>query len=353
MPNYNGAMPYEINLTKEVDSSIGPVKMTYEDYWDDERGYAGINLKFYNTKGELCNTCFIPYANTTDSGFMSSGMVNQLNTYVSQLIAHKNSTGNVHGLTLKELGVESIGDIGDINLQTITCDDDDVPSKVTDLADGDYVRVAWGKIRRLISAVTDHTDDTDIHVTTDEKDAWSAKAEAVHQHSISDIDGTVPVSKGGTGVSTAEEARTVLMGDVPYVTFCGIEQHAIKDSDATLYNWHVTKYSNGFAEMNVLISVTGSTSTTESHYIHTLGSIKWPYEFEITEDTMYPRMHVSVVQDGSDGSNSTSFVYPVMKGVETALMSPTIGALAFSSKSSSSNKWYYTIFVCGYIKEED
>ena len=48
-----------------------------------------------------------------------------------------------------------------------------------------------------------HSDNSTIHITASERSAWNSKAAGSHNHSASNItSGTLPVSRGGTGVTS-------------------------------------------------------------------------------------------------------------------------------------------------------
>lgn len=98
-------------------------------------------------------------------------------------------------------------------------------------------------------------------------------APSAHGHAPSDITATMPLSKGGTGASTAKAARYNLLGDMGYAVPDVADDHAIvmsylspSDGNGSVYKLHVvelwdyikTKASSVFAAINHAHDYAGS-----------------------------------------------------------------------------------------------
>lgn len=129
--------------------------------------------------------------------------------------AHVADKDNPHDVTKEQIGLGNV-DNKAINDQTPTFEE---ASTAGELVSGEALSTSLGKIATAVKALLSHLADTkNPHKIT----AAAISAAAInHQHAASDINtGTLAILRGGTGASTAENARTNLgLGNGAVMTF--------------------------------------------------------------------------------------------------------------------------------------
>lgn len=115
--------------------------------------------------------------------------------------AHVADTSNPHSVTKKQVGLGNVPNVT-TNNQTPTYS---VASSLANLASGEKLSTAFGKISKAISAIIDHINNKqNPHDVT-----WAriGAAKSVHNHAASDItSGILPAERGGTGYSKLADA---------------------------------------------------------------------------------------------------------------------------------------------------
>lgn len=134
-----------------------------------------------------------------------------------------------------------------------------------------------------VYAPKSHSDNSAIHVTASEKSTWNSKAAGSHNHSASDItSGTLPVGRGGTGVTST------------FTNFTFTKSHASFGS-----HWGQIFYVNylGMAYLNIAISV----NTTVNAGAVTIGSVNSSYKPQTRTQlaASLSRGHAFISDDGS------------------------------------------------------
>jgi hypothetical protein len=124
--------------------------------------------------------------------------------YLTQatLDEHINSKEPHPNLTAASVGLGEVPNV-DTDHQTPTYE---LPETLGELESGEILTTAMGKIAAAVKALITHLKSSTIHVTQDEKTAWSGKAASSHTHSAADITtGTLGILRGGTGVTSYKE----------------------------------------------------------------------------------------------------------------------------------------------------
>lgn len=135
-----------------------------------------------------------------------TAILSEATEYASKedLNAHTNSRANPHNVSKSQVGLGNVPNVS-TNDQTPTYTR---PSAVSRLISGEKLSVAFGKIAMAIDSYISHIADRIIHVTSADRSKWDSKADGTHNHSASDINsGTLPISRGGTGASSAHAAK--------------------------------------------------------------------------------------------------------------------------------------------------
>ena len=78
------------------------------------------------------------------------------------------------------------------------------------LAPGDIGAEVSGAAAVVQANLNTHAGDAVKHITAAERTAWNGKAAGSHTHAPTDLTTAVPITKGGTGATTAAAARTAL-----------------------------------------------------------------------------------------------------------------------------------------------
>lgn len=114
---------------------------------------------------------------------------------------HITNYQNPHKVTKAQVGLGNVVNAAPNNL-TITFT---TPKSLATVASGSKLTNFIGMLDRAIRELTSHLLDTNNpHNTTYEQVGAAAKS---HTHSVADISGTLPVSKGGTGVTSTEAVK--------------------------------------------------------------------------------------------------------------------------------------------------
>lgn len=122
---------------------------------------------------------------------------------------HLEDNQNPHHVDSDQVGLGNVPNVT-TNDQTPTYT---VPSALANLASGEKLSIAFGKIAAAVKGLISHLSDKIVHVTAAERNAWNGKANAGHNHSTTDITkGTLGLARGGTGGTTAETAMHSLLG---------------------------------------------------------------------------------------------------------------------------------------------
>lgn len=175
----------------------------------------------------------------------------------SDLDDHVNNKENPHGVTKKHLGLENVPNVTPENQQPVFSEDvtavteTDGVKSLPNISSKEKMGSILQKVRSVISAFISHLNSKNSHGLTPE-DISAAKE--MHYHSATDINkGTLSLLRGGTGATTAAQARKNL--DVAQTE----HSHTLKDiTDAlsaddivNLYIWR--KYENNplYAETEV------------------------------------------------------------------------------------------------------
>lgn len=158
----------------------------------------------------------------------------------------------------------------------------DVPTKLSQL-ENDTKYITINHNHDTVYAPKSHSDNSAIHVTASEKSTWNSKAAGSHNHSASDItSGTLPVGRGGTGVTST------------FTNFTFTKSHASFGS-----HWGQIFYVNylGMAYLNIAISV----NTTVNAGAVTIGSVNSSYKPQTRTQlaASLSRGHAFISDDGS------------------------------------------------------
>ncbi len=123
--------------------------------------------------------------------------------------AHVANVSNPHEVTKAQVGLGNVPNVT-TNNQTPTYT---VAGTLAALASGEKMSTSFGKISKAVSSLISHlSNKSNPHNVTLTQLNAAAKS---HTHSTSDISsGTLPVSRGGTGKSSAAEAGTSLLENV-------------------------------------------------------------------------------------------------------------------------------------------
>lgn len=121
---------------------------------------------------------------------------------------HLNDQTNPHGVTAEQVGLGNVPNLATDDLTPTVS----VASSLTELAPGDVLSTIIGKVAKAITTLISHIANTTMHVTASERSTWNSKANASHNHSASQINsGTLGISRGGTGATTAAAAAKALL----------------------------------------------------------------------------------------------------------------------------------------------
>lgn len=136
-----------------------------------------------------------------------TAIINQSAVYVTKedFDAHANNKANPHNVTKEQLGLGNVQNVS-TNDSTPTYQ---IPENALELVSGEKLSVAFGKIARALKNLIAHiANQTNPHKVTAEQ---TGAAKSTHSHAATDINsGTLSVVRGGTGGTTAQEARANL-----------------------------------------------------------------------------------------------------------------------------------------------
>lgn len=119
------------------------------------------------------------------------------------LQGHMEDNQNPHGVTAEQVGLGNVPNVA-TNDQTPTYT---AASSLSELASGETLETAFGKLALAVKKLISHLKDTTMHITAAERTAWNSKAASSHNHSAANItSGTLSVARGGTGATSAEAA---------------------------------------------------------------------------------------------------------------------------------------------------
>lgn len=172
----------------------------------------GISVPSYDTNMiELAHIIYVYVGEVDDV----TAIIAQSSEYASAeaLRSHTANTSNPHKVDAADVGLGNVPNVTPENqkpvfsntIASVTIEDDGTKS-LPNIQNGDVMGLILQKIRSAISAFVSHLNDKNPHglVAND-----VGAAASTHYHSASDINkGTLSLIRGGTGGSTAEEART-------------------------------------------------------------------------------------------------------------------------------------------------
>ena len=202
-----------------------------------------------------------------------TAVISQSAVYASkeEFDQHAQSTDNPHNVTAAQIGLGNVENVS-TNNQTPTYTEH---TAIEALKSGEKMSVAFGKIAKAISEIINHVKNQKNPHGTTANDVGAASK--THDHAASDINsGTLSLNRGGTGASTAEQARTNLgaaakthyhsVSDINSGTM-GIERGGTGASTA-----EQARNSLGAAKKSVGISMTAALSawTGDGPYVATL-----------------------------------------------------------------------------------
>lgn len=126
----------------------------------------------------------------------------------SSVDPHIANTNNPHQVTKDQVG---LGNVPNVETSDQEPEFTEEYFSVTNIVSGEKLSVIFSKIKKAIAELISHLADTTVHITAAERTTWNGKANGTHTHSASDItSGAVPVTRGGTGATTASAALTNL-----------------------------------------------------------------------------------------------------------------------------------------------
>lgn len=112
---------------------------------------------------------------------------------------HVNSENPHPNMSKAAVGLDKVPNVS-TNNQTPSYS---LPDTLTELKSGEKLSTAMGKIALAIKKFITHAKDTNVHVSTAEKNAWNAKTSTNHTHKAADInEGVLGTARGGTGLGT-------------------------------------------------------------------------------------------------------------------------------------------------------
>lgn len=179
-------------------------------------------------------------------------------------------------------------------------------------------------------AKTDYYDITEHNSNLDKIDeAVAGKAAASHTHTLDNLDGTLSISKGGTGATTAEGVFNSL-GIADYVVEAGED-----------LGWVYRKWSSGFAEIWTRVTFEGNIDTPIGNmYYGTVPSVSYPFQIR------YPKIQATYISSTGyiawfGGSYTSSSTPSETETGSMSLVRPTI---------QNSELGYLYLYVTGYWK---
>ena len=156
------------------------------------------------------------------------------------LTAHIKDQTNPHKVTKEQVGLGNVPNVT-TNYQTPTYT---VPNTLSRLVSGEALSIAFGKLAAGIQTLISHLDNRTLHITSAERSAWNSKASGTHTHAASDIaSGTLPIARGGTGVTTMHALQSNLKIPGVYVTYVMQATNWANDTYSFEKDYARTKYN--------------------------------------------------------------------------------------------------------------
>ncbi len=129
-----------------------------------------------------------------------------------EIAEHTSDKSNPHGVTKAQVGLGNVPNVA-TNDQTVTY----TAADLGELASGEKLGVAFGKIAKAVKDVISHIADNVRHITAAERTAWNSKAAGDHTHTAAEVGaltnikiGTVTTGAAGSNASaTASTSGTV------------------------------------------------------------------------------------------------------------------------------------------------
>ena len=144
-----------------------------------------------------------------DTSLVNSGAAADAKVTGDKISAHSGNKSNPHEVTVDQIG--AVPTSRTVNGKALTENISLAASDVGAEASGatsvhNTSESAHQDIRDLISSntvdLTNHTGNTTVHITSDERASWNNKSDSGHKHNASDITGgTLSIERGGTGYS--------------------------------------------------------------------------------------------------------------------------------------------------------
>ena len=227
-------------------------------------------------------------------------------TVQSSLDSHTSNTSNPHNVTAEQAGAVPVGEKGTAGGVAELGSDGKVPAGQLPAMDYD----AKGSAATVQTNLDTHTNNTSNphSVTYDQVGA----AAASHTHSGSELTSAVPISKGGTGATTAADAMTNLGGMLTDMSNAALGL-AWTEGEMPAGQWHSVCYGNG----KFVAVLSGSTAA------YSTDGITWSAATMPTYSTWYSVCYgngkfVAVPNDSTaaystDGINWTAATLPSNK----------------------------------------
>lgn len=117
---------------------------------------------------------------------------------------HKRDFKNPHGVNAEQIGLGNVENVAPNNMVIAYS----MADKLEEPTSGEKIYIAFGKIKKAIHSFILHLKANNPHAITPAK---IGAADYAHSHSAADItSGTLPVSRGGTGVSSLADLTNLL-----------------------------------------------------------------------------------------------------------------------------------------------
>ena len=133
---------------------------------------------------------------------------------------HTGNKSNPHGVTKAQVGLGNVPNLAPSNM-TVTFTE---AAEAANIATGEKLSAMFGKIKKIITSVLDHLANTsNPHGVTL---AQVGGAAVTHTHGAGDIgSGTLPIARGGTGVGTLNELKSLIGTPAEMGVFTGDGTH--------------------------------------------------------------------------------------------------------------------------------
>ena len=192
----------------------------------------------------------------------------------SSVDPHIANTNNPHQVTKDQVGLGNVPNVETSDQEPEFTED---YFSVTNIVSGEKLSVIFSKIKKAIAELISHLADTTAHITAAERTTWNGKANGTHTHSASDItSGAVPVTRGGTGATTASAALTN-MGAAP-----SSHTHTLANISGKMFAVRKLTYAGSSNIANNAGTVLSLTAPLITGYIP-VGFVDVGSNFEVTE----------------------------------------------------------------------